>query len=208
VRPAIALAIALAIVLLHVLLAGLLLMRAPPRTREPARQDRWTTVRLIAPAPVPAAVDAPRPPATRPKGERTPRTAPLRPAPITLPAPLPPAAQGHSGAPVDVAAPPVAAASAPPAPPIVIPSQGLARGTSRHPALDDPRANHAAESPGERFARTLGTDDRLVEEWRGEGRHRVRQGTSCVDVKVARDAQLDPYNQNYRPAPRLVERCP
>lgn len=200
-------AFALAIVSLHVLLAIVLVMRPAPRLRESSPPARWTTVRLLPPAKVRAEPE----PQPRMKDERLSR--PIRtPAPITLPAPpspteAPPTSTVPNtvGASAEVAAP---AASAVPSPAIVIPSQGLARGTSRHPAMDDPRANRALESPGDRFARTLGTDDRIVEEWRGEGRHRVRQGTSCVDVKVARDAQLDPYNQNYRPTPRLVGQCP
>lgn len=204
-------AIALAIVLLHLLLAGLLVMRAAPRLRDAGREDRRATVRLIPFEAAPAPPEPPPAPARRRKDDLPARLAAPRPAPITPPARTPeelpsrPAAQNTISATADAATPAPAASA--PAPAIVIPSQGLARSTRRHPASDDPRANRALESPGDRFARTLGTDERIVEEWRGEGRHRVRQGTSCVDVKVARDAQLDPFNQSYRPAPRLVEGC-
>lgn len=203
-------AFALAIVLLHLLLAGALLMRAAPRMREPVREERWTAVRALPP---PTAVAPPQAPATPVRRaerdpDRKPPAPPRQPAPITLPMPAATGEPDTAGAAVAAAAAPASAASAPGVAPLVIPSQGLARGTRRHPALDDARANRPLESPGERFARTLGTDDRIVEEQRGEGRHRVRQGTSCVDVKVGRDAQLDPFNQSYRPTPRLAGPCP
>lgn len=210
--PAARRAIAIIIVLLHLLLLALLAMRPAPRARDTLRALRWATVRLVPP-PAPAVTDPPRdaPAPERPAhaARRTQPSPAATPATITLPdadrsalaEPL-----AATGRPAPAAA--ASAASAPAPGPIVIPSRGLARSTSRPAALDDPRANRALESPGERFARELGTDDRRVEEARGEGRVRLRKGTSCVDVKVARDAQLDPFNQSYRPAPRLAQPCP
>ena len=57
------------------------------------------------------------------------------------------------------------------------------------------------------MAATLGTDDRLIEEERGPGRIRVRQGTACVDVRDSRIGLVDPFSQSIRPPPKLAESC-
>jgi hypothetical protein len=81
-----------------------------------------------------------------------------------------------------------------------------ARG-SRNPALSDPRANTVRLGLGERMARTIGSDERLLEEARGDGRRRVRQGTTCLDVHPSRAGVIDPIGQSERPNPALVGAC-
>lgn len=199
--------VALGIGLLHALLIGGWLTRPAPRLREVPPSPRLATLRLVR-APAPPAPAAAPVSGEAAAGARRPRPTARRPAPMALPRAESVPAAGTISPRLDtaVAEAPAAGASAP-APAIEIPTRGLARGTLHPPALDDPRANRAPESPTERFARAIGSDERLVEERRGEGRHRVRQGTRCLDVKVARDAEIDPYNQNYRPATRLVGDC-
>ena len=74
-------------------------------------------------------------------------------------------------------------------------------------ATNDPRSNSERKSVGDVLAGALGSDDRLIEEARGDGRLRVRKGASCVDVRPARGAELNPFEQSVRPIPRLVEAC-
>ena len=74
-------------------------------------------------------------------------------------------------------------------------------------ATADPRSNSGRKSFSEVLASKLGSDDRWIEERRGDGRLRVRKGASCVDVRPARGAELNPFEQSTRPIPRLVESC-
>ena len=74
-------------------------------------------------------------------------------------------------------------------------------------ATNDPRSNSERKSFGDVLAGALGSDDKLIEEARGDGRLRVRKGASCVDVRPARGAELNPFEQSVRPIPRLVEAC-
>ena len=74
-------------------------------------------------------------------------------------------------------------------------------------ARNDPRSNSARKSFGDVLAGALGSDDRLIEDARGDGRLRVRKGASCVDVRPARGAELNPFEQSVRPIPRLTEAC-
>ena len=74
-------------------------------------------------------------------------------------------------------------------------------------ATTDPRSNSARKSFGDVLAGTLGSDDRWTEEHRGDGRLRVRKGARCVDVRPARGAELNPFDQSVRPTARLVEAC-
>ena len=74
-------------------------------------------------------------------------------------------------------------------------------------ATNDPRSNSARKSFGDVLAGALGSDDRLIEDARGDGRLRVRKGARCVDVRPARGAELNPFEQSVRPIPSLVEAC-
>ena len=126
-------------------------------------------------------------------------------------------------APARVAMPDAKQAITPPAPPDVsreaaalrdtVLDLRLPRAASAVPppsaqATSDPRSNSARKSFGEVLAGRLGSDDRWIEEARGDGRLRVRKGASCVDVRPARGAELNPFDQSVRPIPRLVEACP
>ncbi len=74
-------------------------------------------------------------------------------------------------------------------------------------ATIDPRSNSARKSFSDVLAAKLGSDDRWIEDARGDGRLRVRKGASCVDVRPTRGAELNPFDQSVRPIPRLVEAC-
>ena len=74
-------------------------------------------------------------------------------------------------------------------------------------ATTDPRSNSAHKGFGDVLAGRLGSDDRWIEEARGDGRLRVRKGASCVDVRPARGAELNPFDQSVRPTARLAEAC-
>jgi len=107
----------------------------------------------------------------------------FEPAAITL---LPPR-------PLDLSLPSRRAASAPTA--------------MRDQVMNDPRANTPRLTPGERFARSLGSDPTLTEQAMGDGRVIVRRGRECYDVRTAHNANLDPFNQSYRPSQRVVGDC-
>ena len=74
-------------------------------------------------------------------------------------------------------------------------------------ALNDPRSNSHKPSLSEALAQHLGSDDRRYEEVRPDGSVRIRQGTSCLDVRLARAAELDPFRGAERPAPRQITSC-
>ena len=77
----------------------------------------------------------------------------------------------------------------------------------RNPALSDPRANTGRADYATRMADTLGTDQSLRQEDLGPGRHRFRQGTTCVETAESRIAQIDPMGATMRGAPQLVTTC-
>lgn len=79
---------------------------------------------------------------------------------------------------------------------------------ARHPAIDDPRANTLRAAPGERMAATLGSDTRVVVEEFGNGRRRIRQGTSCTIVQPTRMKELFAFDDAAQRAPSLSGRCP
>ena len=194
------------VVVLHGLLWAALTQR--PVEQMPLRPPQWVTLRLLpalaalAP-PVPARLDAPVPrltvdvKAAQPNAAAPPRAAgPILatpapgPQPITLPAEPPQATA--SQAPLDLV--------------WHRPARRATEG-ARDAAIADPRANTARATPVDRMARTLGSDTRLIEEARADGTVRVRQGSTCVDLKLARASQLFPFDQSTRPSPRLVEAC-
>jgi hypothetical protein len=47
----------------------------------------------------------------------------------------------------------------------------------------------------------------LREESLGQGRIRLRQGQRCVELRDARMAQIDPFNQRISPIPKQAEDC-
>lgn len=74
-------------------------------------------------------------------------------------------------------------------------------------ALIDPRSNSHKPSLSEALAQHLGSDDRRYEEVRPDGSIRIRQGTSCLDARLSRAAELDPFRGAERPAPRQITSC-
>lgn len=59
---------------------------------------------------------------------------------------------------------------------------------------------------GQRLARDLGTDTRLVETVTDQGRRYV-WGRSCIEVRPSRASQLDPFNASTQPVPKLAGPC-
>jgi len=193
---------------LHLVALWLLTQGAPPARDRPRAAVALRIVpaaprtRIEPPLPAPPTPPAARQAAAavRRTNERLSTKPPLQPAPAEEPAPPSPVA-------ITVAPAASAASAAQPALRLDLPHRGLTTTAPRNPALDDPRANTAPAGMGERLAATLGSDPRRSEESRGEGRLRVREGASCVDVRVSRNTQIDPMEQSYRPTPKLVETC-
>ncbi len=77
----------------------------------------------------------------------------------------------------------------------------------KNPALSDPRANTRRADIGTRMADTLGTDQSLREESLGPGRHRFKQGSTCVETAESRIGQIDPMGATMRGSPQLVTNC-
>jgi len=179
---------------------GWWLLHTPPplRVAAPAAAPR-VVLRLVPPTPQPprpAPIAAPAP-TRRPAVQRAPnepetarQTTPAAPA-VSAFEPIIVAPQTQR--PLELALPQRPAASAP--------------ASIRDQALRDERSNSPRATPSERFAQNLGSDETLIEEARGEGRIRVRQGRTCLDVHVARNAELDPFNMSYRPTPKIVDDC-
>ena len=91
---------------------------------------------------------------------------------------------------------------------LALPSQAASSADrSRNPALSDPRANTQRPDYATRMAATLGTDESLREESFGNGQHRFRQGTHCVETADSRIGQIDPFSATMRPSPQLVHEC-
>lgn len=160
------------------------------------------SVRLLAPDPLPP--EQPLPPAAstaaRPMVPRTATTAGQsgpRPSAIT-------AAPAES----ITAPPPVAAASQPKALDVTLPSAVASPRSSslRDQWLNDPRSNTPRASVESRIAAMNGPD-----RWQAEPmdatRTRWRRNGKCIEVHVARNAQIDPYNQSFSPTPKAVKDC-
>ena len=210
-----------AVALLHLLLWVVLTQR-PLQTMRPQVLQR-VTLRLLpelaraeSPRPAPPAVPVPLMPRLPP----LPRVSPLPRVTADIPAAQPrpvapprtadpePATQAPGPQPITVPVePPQAAASQSPLDLLWRRPAHRATESARNAALADPRANTARATPAERTARTLGSDTRLTEEARADGTVRVRQGSTCVDLKTARASQLFPFEAGAQRAPRFVESC-
>lgn len=59
---------------------------------------------------------------------------------------------------------------------------------------------------GQRLARDLGTDTRLVESVTDQGRRYV-SGRSCIELRSSQASRLDPFNASTEPSPKLAGRC-
>lgn len=154
------------------------------------------SVRLLAPDPAPAPPAVPQAAAapTRSAAPRAPARASPAPA-ITVEPTVPPAAAAAQ-----------AAASAPHELVLTLPS---AVASPRSPSLrdqwrSDPRANTPRASVESRIA-ALNGPDRWEAEPMDATRTRWRRNGKCIEVHVARNAQIDPYNQSFSPTPKLVK---
>lgn len=68
----------------------------------------------------------------------------------------------------------------------------------RDQVLNDPRTYSPRASAEARMAQTLGSNDRLIDENRGNGNRRFRKGAACVDVHDTHIAQLNPFDATLR----------
>ena len=213
-----------AVALLHLLLWVVLTQR-PLQTMRPQVPQRVTLrllpelARAVPPRPAPPAPPAAPVPLV-PRLPPLPRVSPLPRVTADIPAAQPravappgtadpePATQAPGPQPITVPVePPQAAASQSPLDLLWRRPAHRATDSARNAALADPRANTARATPAERMARTLGSDTRLTEEARADGTVRVRQGSTCVDLKTARASQLFPFEPGAQRTPRLVESC-
>lgn len=69
-----------------------------------------------------------------------------------------------------------------------------------------PRAEPKPRSVESQLSNDL-ADGPLREEALGNGRLRLRQGRRCVELRDARMAQIDPFNQSVSPLPKQAEDC-
>jgi hypothetical protein len=173
----------------------------------------------------------PPPNAARVAVRLIPTPTPVRPRPPAVPAPrtTSPLPSIHPGR-----APPVAPAPALVEPPVSVDGPGMASGgitvtpeapasqprpldlsvrrgspvspEARNPALQDPRSNTARTTPEQRMSAAF--DTHVIEESLGDGRKRIRQGSSCVIVTPSRAAQINPLDEQSARTPSLVSACP
>jgi hypothetical protein len=187
-----------------VLLLHLLLWWAWPRSTPPWRGLPHDAVapapvllRLLAPEPAP--VPAAAPPATAaPARAVTPRV-PARPS-STLAISVAPAAAEAASAPA-----PAAASAARDLDLSLPPATASPRAPSlREQLLSDPRSNTPRATVESRIA-ALNGPDRWEAEPMDATRTRWRRNGKCIEVHVARNAQIDPYNQSFSPTPKGVK---
>lgn len=74
----------------------------------------------------------------------------------------------------------------------------------RDQVFNDPRSNAAAKTVESRVAAVAGTP-RWQEERMDSTRTRWRKDGQCIEVHVARHAQLEPWNQSHLPTPKTVK---
>jgi hypothetical protein len=190
-----------------VCLTHLILLRtceAPASRVEPTPEQPALNVRLL-PEPNPESVPDMAPVERRSTSARLPRPAPAREPitqAITIPAIGPMSPDNGPAAPADGAAAssPAPTASAPPLdlrlPPPALRGAGPAstRAEPKPRSVESQLSNDLADGP-------------LREEALGNGRLRLRQGRRCVELRDARMAQIDPFNQSVSPIPKQGEDC-
>jgi hypothetical protein len=189
-------ALAAAVLLLHLLLWSAW-QHPPARMRgSPSAAQAPLSVRLLMLDPAPAQRTEPQA-VTAPGRSAAPRAAalPQRALAITAAPEADPAA-----------AAPAPAASAPRDLDLTLPSAVASpRSPSlREQTLNDPRSNTPRASVESRIA-ALNGPDRWEAEPMDATRTRWRRNGKCIEVHVARNAQIDPYNQSFSPTPKAVK---
>ncbi len=188
------------VLLLHLLLWWAWPRQAPPSRGTPLDAAASPTLPMQWLVIVAAPAEQALPPvAAAPTRVIAPRTAmPVRessrraqqPLAITMPAALPPEPAASTPPALDLTLP--SAAAAPPSPSL------------RHQWLNDPRTNSPRVSVESRVA-ALNGPDRWEAEPMDATRTRWRRNGRCIEVHVARNAQIDPYNQSFSPTPKAVK---
>jgi hypothetical protein len=191
--------IAVAVLLLHGLLfLGWRAITVPVARGQRAPESTAVVLRLLPLVRV-QAEESPHPPT--PPRARAPSAAPT-------PAPQPTAAPSPQGITLQAATPPPPTASAPDSRVLELALPGAAAAPAarsmKDQMLNDPRANSPKASVDTRVAAVAGTPE-LVEERIDATRTRFRRNGQCVEVHVSRNAQLDPWNQNHLPTPKIVK---
>jgi hypothetical protein len=193
-----------AVLAVHAALFALLgrswMLRPTPPT---AARVAVRLIPLSAPVrPQPPAVPAPR--TTNPVSNNPRRTPPIAPAPVQV---APPESVGTPGmASGGITFAPEAPASQPRPLDLTVRRGSPVPPEARNPALQDPRANTARTTPEQRMSAAF--DTREIEESLGDGRRRIRQGSSCVIVTPSRAAQINPLDEQSARTPSLVSACP
>ena len=107
---------------------------------------------------------------------------------------------------ITVGVEPAASAALPPALDLSVPRAAAAptQRTIKDQVRGDPRANTPRASVESRIA-ALNGPDRWEAEPMDATRTRWRRNGQCIEVHVARNAQIDPYNQSFSPTPKAVK---
>jgi hypothetical protein len=191
----------------HALLLLALGSAVLPRLREtaPPVQDAPLRVRLIDASPTAAAPPPAQPTAPALRA----RAAPLERPPIVVP-------QAISAAPVAAEVPPAAIPAPAPAPTAPNTNAALewrpprsadaasAPRSMRDQMLNDPRTNSPKPRVETRIAAVAGSTE-WTEEAMDATRRRMQKNGRCIEVHIARNAQIDPWNQSAQPTPKAVK---
>lgn len=163
--------------------------RPSPTDLAPRRPTRQADVHATAAISPPSAMPAPA--ATAPADALTAPASTLRPPAPEGDTAASPRADAPGTATLQLALPRRPAASAPP------PASW---------ATQDARV-HRPLSAGERFAATLGTDLTLRTQALNDGGQRLQRGSGCVEVRPARESQINPFDRTAQALPRQVTGC-
>ncbi len=190
----------------HVLAALLLARLGTWSDRGPPAAERLPlVVRLLSLAP-PTPAPAPPPPPHRQQRAATAPAVPMR---------QPAAARAVQSTPA-LTMPPAAALPATPEPALPAPDPApapppplnlaLPRGASapwrrQLPALEDPRSNSARATFESELRAAMGGDGRWALERIDEDHIRLRNGSTCIDIRRSRAEQLDGFNRSFSPKP-------
>ena len=193
------LVLAAAVVLAHSLLWWVWPRSGPAPPDATTAQQAPLIVRLLprdTPAPVP-------PDATLAAPTAEPARIPPRSAVMREPATRATAVSTPEAA---TAAAPAASVTVAPALNITLPNAVAAptQPTMKDQMFNDPRSNSAPKTVESRVASVAGTRE-WTEARMDATRTRFAKDGTCVEVHVARNAQIDPWNQSHSPTPKTVK---
>jgi hypothetical protein len=175
---------------------------APPARSAPSPEPTRVVWRLIAPAPQ---AELPAPPPAAPLRAAVPARMPVRPNAAAAPDRAP-TVTNPPGAITLVAPQPTSPAASAPALRLELPrGRPVAEADAmKRQALEDPRSNSPPPSLDSRVAAVAGTPA-WTEERMDAARARFRIRGQCIEVHRARNTDLDPWNQNHSPTPKVAK---